>query len=63
MALRLTELELLQTTARLRRVVVRDRGLEPLAQRRRLRELAAQPAEQPHRVRARRVQSFFMYER
>jgi hypothetical protein len=44
-ALRLAELELLETTARLRRIVVRDRRLEPFAQRRRLRELAAQPAE------------------
>ena len=45
-ALRLAELELREAAARLRRVVVRDRGLEPLAERRRLRELAAEPAEQ-----------------
>jgi hypothetical protein len=63
MALRLAELELLETTTRLRRIVVRDSSFEPLAKRRRLRELAAQPAEQPHRVRARRIHSFFTYER
>jgi hypothetical protein len=39
-ALRLAELELRQAASRLRRVVVRDCGLEPLAERRRLRELA-----------------------
>jgi hypothetical protein len=41
MALRLAELELRQTAARLGRVVVRDRRLEALAQRRRLRKLSA----------------------
>jgi hypothetical protein len=45
MALGLAELELRETTPRFRRVVVRDRRLEPLAQRRRLRELATQPPE------------------
>jgi hypothetical protein len=58
-ALRGTELELGETAPRLLRVVVRDRGFEPLAQRRRLRELAAQPAQQADRIRARRRHSFF----
>jgi hypothetical protein len=40
-ALRLAELELRETAARFRRIVVRDRSLEPLAKRGRLRELAA----------------------
>lgn len=35
--------------ARLRRIVVRDRGLETLAYRCRLSELTTQPAEQAHR--------------
>jgi hypothetical protein len=40
-ALRLAELELRETAARFRGIVVRDGRLESLAQRRRLRELAA----------------------
>jgi len=51
-ALRLAELELRETPARFRRVVVRDSGLEAFAQWRRLRKLAPQPAQQSHRVRA-----------
>jgi hypothetical protein len=44
-ALRLAELELGETPPRLGRVVVGDRGLESLAERRRLRELTPQPAQ------------------
>jgi hypothetical protein len=51
-ALRLAELELRETTARLGRIVIRDGGLEALAKRRRLRELAAKPAKQADGVRA-----------
>jgi hypothetical protein len=40
------ELELTEAAAGLRGIVVRDRGLEPLAERRGLRELAAQPAQE-----------------
>jgi hypothetical protein len=47
------ELELRETTARFGGVVVRNRSLEPLAERCRLRELAAQPPQQPDGVRAR----------
>ena len=46
MALLVRELELPEAAPRLRRIVVGDRRLEPLAQRRRLTELAAEPAEQ-----------------
>jgi hypothetical protein len=53
-ALRLAELELRETAARFRRIVIRDRSLEPLAERGRLRELAAQPTQQADGVRARR---------
>jgi hypothetical protein len=48
MTLRLAELELRQTATRLLRIVIHNRGLEPLAERRRLGELAAQPAQQAH---------------
>jgi hypothetical protein len=53
MALRVAELELRETATRFRRIVVRDRRLEALAERRRLRELSAQPAEESNSVRAR----------
>jgi hypothetical protein len=58
-ALRGTELELRETSPRLCRVVVRDRGFEPLAEWRRLGELATQPAQQADRIRARCGHSFF----
>jgi len=41
------------------RIVVRDRGFESLSERRRLRELAAEPAEESHRIGSRRGHSFF----
>ena len=53
-ALRLTELELRETTPRFLGIVVRDGRFKPLAQRRRLRELAAKPAEPSNGVRTRR---------
>ncbi len=46
--LRVRELEPLDEPARLRGVVVLDRGLEMLAERRRLAELAAEPASETH---------------
>jgi hypothetical protein len=46
------ELELPEAAPRLGGVIVCDRGLEPLAERRRLRELPAEPAQQPDGVRA-----------
>jgi hypothetical protein len=49
--LRVRELELPEAAARLRWIVVRDCGLEVLAQRRRLSELSAQPPQQPDGVR------------
>ena len=52
-ALFFTELECCEEASRLRRVVVRDRGLEPLARRRRLAQLPAQPAEETDGVGAR----------
>jgi hypothetical protein len=55
----LAELELREATPRLVGIVVRDRSLEALPQRRRLRELAAKPAEEAYRVRPRRGHSFF----
>ena len=53
-ALSVVERELREQTARLRRVVVLDRGLQVLAHRRRLAELTPEPAEQ------RDVRSFHM---
>src|SRR5581483_12190601 len=47
-ALRLGEVEPVEQPPRLPRVVVRDRSLEVLAERRRLAKLAAQPAQQAH---------------
>jgi hypothetical protein len=47
-ALRVAELKLRNEPARLAGVVVLDRGLEVLAQRGRLLELAPQPAEETH---------------
>jgi hypothetical protein len=47
-ALLVGEIEARDEPPRLGRVVVLDRRLEMLAQRRRLRELAPQPAEQAH---------------
>src|SRR5712691_9385400 len=58
----LRELEPLEHAPRLRRIVVRDRGFQPLPQRCRLRELTAQPAQQPDGVRRRR-HSFLTYAR
>ena len=55
----LAELELREAAPRLVGIIVRDGGLEPLAEGRRLRELAAEPAEESHRVGARRRHSFF----
>ena len=47
-ALGVAEVGAADEAARLGRVVVRDRGLEPLAKRARLAELAAKPAQQAH---------------
>jgi hypothetical protein len=54
MALRLAELELRETAPCFLGIVVRDGRFEPLAQRCRLCELAAEPAEQSDGVRTRR---------
>ena len=47
-ALRVRELHLREQPARLDRIVVCDRGLEPLPPRRRLAQLPPQPAQQAH---------------
>ena len=52
-ALVLCKFERGKEAPRLGRVVVRHRGLEPLASGRRLAELAAQPPEKPDSIRAR----------
>ena len=52
-ALILRKFERREEPPRLCRIVVRHRRLQALARRRRLAELAAKPAEQPNRVRAR----------
>jgi hypothetical protein len=51
MTLLVGELELAEAPAGLRGVVVGDRGLEPFAQRRRLGELPAEPAQQSDGIR------------
>src|SRR5919109_3996593 len=48
LALRLREVHARDQSARLVRIVVRDRGLEMLAQRRRLAELSSQPSQETH---------------
>jgi hypothetical protein len=51
MTLLVGELELAEAAAGLRGVVVGDRGLESLAERRRLRELPTEPAQQSDGIR------------
>ena len=53
-ALRVAELELRETAPGFGGIIVRDGGFEPLAKRRRLRELAPQPPQQADGVRTRR---------